>query len=92
MVLVSSIHEVGAKSDFCDLYVELTFSATQASPGHTTTLLFINALLHLKSSVMCIKIVGVWSIPLLHDYLDLHLNLDDIPLVRVSRSLMLSNA
>jgi hypothetical protein len=26
----------GAKSDFC----ELTFSVTQASPGHTTTLLF----------------------------------------------------
>jgi hypothetical protein len=59
MVFVSSIHEVGAKLDFCDLSVELTFSATQASPGHTTTLLSINALLHLKSSVMCIKLVGV---------------------------------
>jgi hypothetical protein len=59
MVLVSSIREVGAKSDFCDLSVELTFSATKASPGHTTTLLFINAWLHLKSSVMCIKLVGV---------------------------------
>jgi hypothetical protein len=29
---------------------------------------------------------------LLHDYLDLHLYPDDIPLIYVSRSLMLSNA
>jgi hypothetical protein len=27
--------------------------------GHTTTLLFLNALLHLKSSVICIMLVGV---------------------------------
>jgi hypothetical protein len=40
MVLVSSICEVGARSDFCDLSMELTFSATQASPGYITTLLF----------------------------------------------------
>jgi hypothetical protein len=55
MVLGSSIRGVGAKPDFC----ELTSLQRRQAPDIQTLFCFINALLHLKSSVMYIMLVGV---------------------------------
>jgi hypothetical protein len=58
-VLVSSIYGVGAKSNFCGLSVELTSLQRRQAPDIPPLFCFINALLHLKSSVMCIMLIGV---------------------------------